>query len=363
MVPRVAHYNLPHQPSWAAAEGEHGVKKLYRGSHFSGFARGAALLILVHIVGTVGYRVISGGQATWVDSFYMTFITVATIGYGETVDLSTHPYGRLFTVAIAMVGIGTMSYMFSTFVALLLESGLNTVLRKKRMQHEISRLSGHYIVCGIGRVGTNVGLELLKTKRAMVVIESNQEALDRWLEHHPDALYLHSDAADDDTLLAAGVKSAAGVFAVTGDDSHNLMVSLSVKLLNSKARVVARLHDIRNANKARKAGADEIVSPDFTGGMRIASAMLRPHVVNFMDKMLHSDEGLRVEEVVVPAHMPPTALGKLVPKSRDYVLMATHEQGKWVFNPPDDHMLTPGVALVLMATPGGRLQLENALKA
>ena len=125
---------------------------------------------MVHVVGTVGYHYIGRPTATWIDSFYMTFITVATIGYGETVDLSTHPMGRLFTVAIAFMGIGTMTYMFSTFVALLLESDLNASLKRKRMEKQIARLSGHYIVCGIGRVGTNVANELVKTHRAMVVI-------------------------------------------------------------------------------------------------------------------------------------------------------------------------------------------------
>ncbi|MDP3651326.1 MAG: potassium channel family protein [Rhodoferax sp.] len=338
------------------------MKKIWRGTHFTGFVYGVVLLLLVHLVGTLGYRYIGRPSATWIDSFYMTFITVATIGYGETVDLSHHPIGRLFTVFIAVVGIGTMSYLFSTFVALLLESDLNAALRKKRMEKKIATLTGHYIVCGIGRVGSNVAHELLKTHRTPVVIESDRAALDRWLEHHPDALYLHADAADDDALHTAGVLSAAGVFAVTADDSHNLMVSLSVKLLNPKARVVARLHDIRNANKARRAGADEIVSPDFTGGMRIASAMLRPHVVNFMDQMLHSDDGLRVEEVLVPAGHPATPLSDLVPKSREYILMATHEQGKWVFNPADDHVVKAGTALVLMASPGGRVHLEKRLK-
>jgi voltage-gated potassium channel len=323
---------------------------------------GAALLLAVHLVGTVGYKLIGAPTATWIDSFYMTFITVATIGFGEVVDLSTHPMGRLFTVVIAVIGIGTMSYLFSTFVALLLESDLNTALRKKRMKKEITRLSGHYIVCGIGRVGTNVANELIQTSRSLVVIDSDRAALDRWLEHHPDTPHLHEDAADDEALRSAGVMNAAGVFAVTGDDSHNLMVSLSVKLLNPRARVVARVHDIRNADKARRAGADEIVSPDFAGGMRIASAMVRPHAVNFMDQMLHSDEGLRVEEVTVPAEFPPTPLGQLVPRSRDYVLMATHEHGTWVFNPADDYLVKPGVTLVLMVSPGGRASLEKLLR-
>lgn len=339
------------------------MKKIWRNRHFSGLVYGAVLMVLIHVIGTLGYMYLGRPTATWIDSFYMTFITVATIGYGEVVDLSTHPMGRLFTVVIAVLGIGTMSYLFSTFVALLLESDLNAALRKKRMEKEIARLSGHYVVCGIGRVGTNVALELIKTKRSFVVIESDRAALDRWLEHHPDTLYLNGDAADDDALRWAGVMTAAGVFAVTGDDSHNLMVTLSVKLLNPKARVVARLHDIRSANKARRVGADEIVSPDFTGGMRIASVMVRPHVVNFMDKMLLSDEGLRMEEVVVPPNFPATPLAELVPKSKDYILMATHEHGNWLFNPADDHMVKAGAALILLASPAGRTYLENRLKA
>jgi voltage-gated potassium channel len=334
-----------------------------RGTHFTGLCYGAGLLLLIHVIGTLGYLFIGWPATTWIDGFYMTFITVATIGFGEVVDMSHKPMARMFTVFIAVIGIGTMSFLFSTFVALLLESDLNTALRKKRMEKRIAKLSGHYIVCGIGRVGTNVANELLKTHRQLVVIESDRTALDNWLEHHPDTPYLHADAADDEALRLAGVMAAAGVFAVTGDDSHNLMVSLSVKLLNPKARVVARVHDIRNSNKARRAGADEVVSPDFTGGMRIASAMLRPHVVNFMDQMLRTDDALRVEDVIVPSHVPATALDALVPKSKDYLLMATHEHGHWVFNPAGDHLVRTGTALVLMASPGGRAQLEKSLKA
>ena len=338
------------------------MNKLLRGTHFAALKHGVVLLLLIHVIGTLGYHYIGQPSATWIDSFYMTFITVATIGYGETVDLSHHPAGRLFTVFIAIIGIATMSYLFSTFVALLLESDLNTALRKKRMKKEIAKLAGHYIVCGIGRVGTNVADELVKTNRPLVIIEIDRAALDQWLELHPDTPHLHADAADDEALRSAGVMAAAGVFAVTGDDSHNLMVSLSVKLLNAKARVVARVHDIRNTNKARRAGADEVVSPDFTGGMRIASAMLRPHAVNFMDQMLRSDEGLRVEEVIVPGDFPATELGQLAPRSKDYILMATHEHGKWVFNPADDHVVKAGTALVLMASPAGRARMEKLLK-
>lgn len=334
------------------------LKKLLPGRHFTGLTRGLLLLCLIQLLGTLGYHHIGRPTATWIDSFYMTFITIATIGYGETVDLSNHPMGRLFTVAIAVVGIGTMSYLFSTMVALLVDYDLNAALRRRRMQKELDRLSGHYIVCGIGRVGSNVADELALTRREFVVVENNREVLDNWLERQADALYLHDDAADDESLLRAGLERAAGVFAVTGDDGHNLMIALSVKLINPAVRVVVRLHDIRNEKKARRAGADEIVSPDFTGGMRIASAMVRPHVVNFMDQMLHSDEAMRVEEVVLPPGYPATPLTDLVPRSTDYVLLATHEQGAWRFNPDEQHVVQGGVVLVLMTNPQGRARLE-----
>jgi voltage-gated potassium channel len=338
------------------------LKEILRNRHFSGLLHGTILLLLVTTVGTLGYHSIGSPTATWIDSFYMTFITIATIGYGEVVDLSQHPMGRLFTVFISVVGIGTLSYLFSTSIALLIDTDLNKNLKKKRMEKLITHLSGHYVVCGIGRVGSNVAAELLKTKRTFVVIESDRAALDSWLTHHPQTLYLHDDASDDDALARAGVARATGVFAVTGDDSHNLMVALSVKMIHPKTRVVVRLHDINNTKKARRAGADEIVSPDFTGGMRIASAMVRPHVVNFMDKMLHSDDGLRVEEVVVPHGFSNTPLGTLIPKSRDYLVMALHENGQWMFNPPDEHTIKAGSTLVMMANPEGRAHVEKLVR-
>jgi voltage-gated potassium channel len=337
------------------------LKHLLQRRHTTGLIAGAVLMVLVHVAGTLGYHYLGRPTASWIDSFYMTFITVATIGYGETVDLTHHPMGRLFTVFIAVVGIGTMSYVFSKFVALLVDSDLNTAIRTARMEKQIARLQGHYIVCGIGRVGSNVAMELLETKRTFVVIESDLAALERWLEHHPGTLHLHADAADDDALVRAGVAQSAGVFAVTGDDSHNLMVSMSVKLLNPKSRVVARLHDIRNSTKARKAGADEIVSPDFTGGMRIASAMVRPHVVNFIDQMLHSDLGLRLEEVVIPQGFAARSLLGLAPRAQEYLVLAIRENDQWVFNPADDHLLQSGATLVFMADTGGRKALEKRI--
>ena len=278
----------------------------------------------MHAAGTLGYLQISGWRASFMDALYMTFITVATIGYAEMIDISHGPWGRLFTMAVGFFGIGGSWYLFSTFTAFILETNLNQAYRRRRMERNISALSGHYIVCGIGRVGGYVADELLKTEREFVVIDSNPETLAAHQERTEHRIQLHGDAADDDLLVRAGVASAAGVFAVTGDDSKNLVVSLSTKQLNPAARVVARVHDRRNVDKTRRAGADEIVSPDFTGGLRIASAMLRPNAVNLMDMMLHTADNLRVEDVLVPRGVAVTTRGGLG-RRQEWLLVAIRD--------------------------------------
>ena len=147
------------------------------------------------------------------------------------------------------------------------------------MEKHMHRLKNHYIICGVGRVGRNVAGELSATHRPFVMIDEDIHSINLVLERHPEQTYIHADACDDEILRKAHIETASGVFAVTGDDNKNLVISLTVKQLNPAARVVARCHEVRNIPKIRKAGADVIVSPDFTGGLRIVSEMIRPHVV------------------------------------------------------------------------------------
>jgi voltage-gated potassium channel len=317
---------------------------------------------MVFIIGTVGFQILGGPRYSLEDCFYMTFITITTIGYGEIVDVTHYEYGRLFTVFIGILGIGVLGYVLSTVTAFILEKDLNVSWRIRKMQKRIDKLEGHYIVCGVGLVGSNVAHDLAMTRRPFVIVESDLTHIERYFDTHPEQLFVNGDATDNDVLMAAGVMRAKGVFAVAHDDSANLVISLSAKQLNPNVRVVARCHDMKNAEKTRRVGADEVISPDYSGGQRIVSAMLRPNVMNFLDEMLKSDNTLRMEEIILPDNLVNKSLNVLYHGNHDCLVLAIQRAGSWYFNPPARHILKEGDVLMVMTTPEGRAHLENLIE-
>ncbi len=321
-------------------------------------------LVCVLAVGTVGYLVIGGATTTVVDALYMTFITIATIGFNEVIDLTGKPGARIFTMCIGFAGIGVTSYIFSKVTAYIIAGEFNAALRRRKMLKRISELSGHYIVCGAGRVGANVAHELEKTNRAYVLVDIVDTAIQSHSERYPHALYVLGDATEDEMLEEAGIKRAAGVFAVTGDDNRNLVITLSAKQINSACRIVARCHEMNYFSKMERVGADAIVSPDFTGGLRIVSSMVRPHVVNFLDEMLRSDGDLRVEQVETGVATAGIALAKFAPPCAEYIILALRTASQeTIFNPMPERVLQAGDVAVVMATPAGRRTLEYRASA
>ena len=200
------------------------------------------------------------------------------------------------------------------------------------------------------------------TGRPSVIVYNDLKNIHRYVETHPAQLYLHGDATDNDVLLAAGVMSAKGIFAVAHDDSANLVISLSSKQLNPGLRVVARCHDVKNAEKTRRAGADEVISPDFSGGLRIVSAMVRPNVMNFLDDMLKSDSHLRMEEIVIPDSLSDKPLSVLYHSNKDCMVLALQRNEKWQFNPQANQRLQDKDVLMVMTTPEGRSRLEQLIQ-
>jgi voltage-gated potassium channel len=320
----------------------------------------AGVVLLVTVVATVGFHEAGDRHATWSDALYMALITISTVGYGEVVRLDTTGE-RIFAGLIAIVGFGALTFLFTSLSVFFLEKDLDQTLRRRRMENRIRKLSGHYIVCGFGRVGRNTAYELQVTGRKFVAIDANPARFDENRDTFEDLLFLHGDASDDALLEAADVMDAAGVFAVTGDDSRNLMITITARQMKPRVRVIARAHEVRNIAKMRKAGADDVISPDFTGGMRIASAMIRPNVVNFLDEMLRSEGGLRVEEFVVPPGFAPRTVDELRLRGAGYLLLAVRFREEWIFNPGSDFRIEPGHVVVVMAGSQGRTELESRL--
>lgn len=262
-----------------------------------------AALMLIFVSGALGYYLLADRRASIIDCIYMTFITITTIGYGEVVDLSSSPGGRVFTMCIALAGIGTLTYLLSSFTAFIVEGNLSETFRRRMMEKKAATLENHYIICGAGQVGSHIAHELRATRRACVLIDVLPEPVKHLAAESPDTIYLVADATDNDVLIAAGIKRAAGLFAATSLDHQNLVIALTAKQLHPKLQVIARCSDMKNAAKLKAAGADAVISPSFIGGLRMASEMVRPTAVSFLDTMLRStDQTLRIEEIVLHEH-------------------------------------------------------------
>jgi voltage-gated potassium channel len=328
------------------------------------FVWGAVILLAIVLIGTVGYWFIGGRQYSFVDTLYMTVITITTIGFEEVIDLSGNVGGRIFTIFIAISGIGIMAYIITNITALVVEGELTDSFRRRRMEKIAGNYRGHYIVCGCGSVGCYIVNELHATRRPHVIVDVNKKDTESSLESFRDEVFIEGDATDGNTLLRAGVEKAAGLFAVTGDDNQNLVLSLTAKQLNPRLRVVARCNDIRNIEKMKKAGADAVVSPSAIGGLRMASEMVRPTVVSFLDTMLRDREkNLRVEELPVPESFVGRPISALNLKRFSHALLLAVKTGEtWVYNPSESCVIDKENTLVFMTTPEGRNELAGFLK-
>jgi voltage-gated potassium channel len=322
------------------------------------------ILLLVISIGTFGYWVIGAGQYPVVDCLYMTVITITTIGYGEIINLSGNAPGRLFTILIALTGIGTLAYLLSNLTAFIVEGELKEVFRRRSMEKKVNKYREHYIVCGVSGVGYHILEELAATKRPQVLVDWEEEKIEKALARFPDLAYIEDDATDNDTLLKAGIKEARGIFAVTGDDNQNLVITITAKQLNPKVRVVARCNELKNVDKLKRVGADAVVSTTFIGGLRMASEMVRPEVVSFLDVMLRDkDRNLRIEEVPVPPALAGKPLSALhLKRHHDVLVLAVREKEGWVYNPGEEYLLSEQSSLIFMGTPGARERLEKYLK-
>ncbi len=308
---------------------------------FSGFC-------LILFSGTFGYIYLEHYDFT--DALYLTIITVATVGYGDMVPVTSG--GKMLTVILVLVGVSFVMYMFGKIIENMVEGGLREILGKRQMKKQLQHLSNHYIVCGHGRIGSIICATLHDNNKDFVVIENDDDELQEI--HEKGYIQLKGEASNDDILIEAGIERASGLIAVVSTDADNVFITLTAKGLNEKIKVLARSSGAKGSEiKLKRAGADKVISPYYIGGRRMAQSMLRPNVTDFIDLAMYtSDLSLRLEEILVTESAPINGLSLLQSNLRKkyniIVIGIKRKEGEMQFNPtPDTVILAKDILIVL----------------
>jgi voltage-gated potassium channel len=257
--------------------------------------RSLAALAAVVIIGTIGYSIIEGW--TFIDSLYMTIITISTVGYAEIKPLSTA--GQIFTIILILGGVGTVFYILTSLVRYVLEGELGFRMGRRRMETKIKKLHDHFIICGFGKVGKAIADTLNAQGTSFIVIDHSPECVEKAQE--AGYLVIQEDAATDDNVLrTAGIGRARALITALGEDADNTYITLAARQLNPELPIIARANNVEARKKLKLAGANRIVSPDAIGGHRMAMLALRPEAVEFVETViLGTKQELLIEEIEI----------------------------------------------------------------
>ncbi len=316
----------------------------------------AGLLLLTLCIGTIGFRMIEGYSVF--DAFYMTLITITTVGYQELRPLS-HA-GRIFNSLLILFGVSAMFFSVGVMTQTIIELELHDRYGKGRKKRMIQKLSNHFIVCGFGRVGRSASHELQRSKVPFLVIDRSEQRVTRATE--AGMLAIVADATSDDSLRDAGIMRARGFISALPTDAENVFVILSAKTLNPKLTVVTRAAEEAAEEKLRRAGADLVFSPYSIAGQRLAQALVRPHIVQLIDFASHG-MGLDVTVQELRAGSASTLSRIFDHKDLNTIVLALREAGgRTLFNPPPETPIATGDVLIVMGRQPDLTKLEEILQ-
>lgn len=317
------------------------------------------LLALVSL-GVTGYMTIEGWSL--LDALYMTIITLGTVGFREVHELSA--YGKMFTICLIVFGVSVLGYIVGSLAQIMFEGQIQRIIGRKKVEKRIDSLQDHYIICGFGRIGQLICKEFAAKPIPFLVIEKHPEAHEKL--HHEEYLHIRGDAAEDDTLLRAGIKRAKGLISVVTSDSENVYITLTARGLNPDLYILARSGEEGSEIKLKRAGANKVVSPYVIGGGRMAMAILRPNVVDFIEIATGREHlELQMEEIQIPAHsafVGENLISSGFRKETGTIIVGIKKgNGKMVFNPDSHSKIEAGDTMIVLGDPSSIEKLEELI--
>ena len=322
--------------------------------------RGLLMLVGIMCVGTIGYMVIE--RWGFLESLYMTIITITTVGFEELRPLSNH--GRIFTMFLIFSGVGIIAYTLGRIAQAMVEFQIMSILGRRKLGLKIKSLKDHYIICGYGKVGKVVANELRSKNIPFLVIEKDPEMKEMLEKNgHP---YIIADATLEDVLIEAGIERAKGIVALLSSDADNLFITMTAKTLNPDLFILSRAEEEHTYNKLIRVGANRVVMPHVIGGQKLANIIIKPAVAEFLELTVHNREiELEMEEIMVEKGSPMTGLTlekSGIRQQTNVIIVAIRKKaGRMIFNPSSITRIEEGDILIALGQREGLKRLEGLI--
>ncbi|EEL31719.1 MULTISPECIES: potassium channel family protein [Bacillus cereus group] len=315
-------------------------------------------MTFVVILGTLGFMTIE--EISLFQAFWMTMITVLTVGYGDAVPVTQA--GKVFALLIIPVGVGIVTYAIGVVAAIIIEGNLFHAVRRKKMDKQIAQLQNHIIVCGCGRVGLQVVHELQEKKIPFVVVDKDESILEK-----EKLLYIHGDATEDQVLHHAGISKAAGLVAIVANDAENVFITLTARGLNDAIKIVARAEKQETEDKLRRAGANKVINPSSMAGIHIAKGIANPLTVHYIDTVLYGiEQSFVIEEISVGNDsilVNKSLLESDVRNQFDVTILAILRSGDIIHNPTGQEKLQEHDMIIVFGSVEKLGQFEKELQS
>lgn len=328
---------------------------MYGFGHLSRLKVALLILLLIIVGSTLGFMLIEG--YTFNEAFYMTIITISTVGFQEIRPLSVA--GRYFTATLIVFSFGTFAYSISAVYTYLINGELRRYFLEIRKQKRILNMNKHVIICGFGRNGRQVAHDLKRMNQEFLVIERDEESFNELTE--PLKHYIVGDATLDHVLMDAGIERAAALITTLPEDADNVFVVLTAREINPQLRIISRASVDSSDQKLKRAGANNVVMPDKVGGTHMATLLMKPDVIEFYDLVTNQENDITLEEITyesLPSEFKNRSISELEIRKRcgaNIVGLKT-STGSYVLNPAPTEKITEGSKLFVL---GMKEQIET----